>query len=94
MAEKKLLYKVCCENGGEDFCVYRGLTQEHITRWLDIVLENATKGRFQLMSELNSLQSDDEGNTVFEDKFKMPLKLVNLALQPYGFTIKTAVEAF
>ena len=94
MAEKKLVYKVCCEYGGEDFCVYRGLTQENVTRWLDIVLENATRRRFQLMSELNSLQSDDDGNTVFESKFTMPLKLVNLVLQPYGFAIKTAVEAF
>lgn len=91
MKTKTPIFKICCEDGGDETCVHKSESQEAATRWLDLVLEKATRGRFSLLSELNGLQSDDEGNTVFASKFSMPLKIVNLAIQPYGFYIKTAV---
>ena len=91
--EQEVYYKVLCENGGEPYCVYKAETQEAVTRWLDIVLEKATRGRFGLMSELNDIQTECQvayNKGCFPNKFTMPLKIVNLTLQPYGFWIKDA----
>ena len=54
---------------------------------LDHVLYAATQGRFGFISELNDLQSDDDGNTVFANKRDIPLRIVNLVLRPYGFRV-------
>lgn len=52
------------------------------------VLEAATQGKFSLMSELNDLQSDDSGDTLFANKSDIPLRIVNLVLKPYNFVVK------
>lgn len=88
--ETEMVYKVMCESGGEKSCIFEAPTQEAVTRWLDIVLEKATKGRFSLMSELNDIQCacNDDVMERFPSKFEMPLKIVNLTLQPYGMWIE------
>ena len=55
--------------------------------WVDRVLGCVTGGRFSLLSELNDLQSDDDGKTVFAKKSDIPLRIVNLLLAPYNMTI-------
>ena len=87
-------YKVCCNDGGEQVCVFKSSTQEGVTRWIDLILEKSTRGAFSLMTELNDIQvscNDDEMER-FPSKFSMPLKIVNLVLQPYGFHICSVVE--
>ena len=55
---------------------------------IDTLLKSVTKHRFQFMDQLNDMQSDDYGKTVFENKTYIPLKIVNLLLEPYGLTVE------
>ena len=55
--------------------------------WLDRLLGCTTGRRFSLLSELNDLQSNDDGETVFANKSDIPLRIVNLVLAPYGITV-------
>lgn len=74
-------------------------SQEEATMWLDRILNNATKGKFSLISELNEIQAEchDPHHTgqpadIFKDKFAFPLKIVNLVLQPYGFCMEESLS--
>ena len=55
---------------------------------IDTLLKGVTQCRFQFISVLNDMQEDDYGTTVFKNKTDIPLKIVNLLLEPYGLTIR------
>lgn len=55
---------------------------------LDRMMSCVTQGRFLFISELNRLQSDDHGNTVFANKSDIPLRIVNLLLVPYCIKVE------
>lgn len=55
---------------------------------LDRMMSCVTQGRFRFISELNDLQSDDRGNTVFANKADIPLRIVNLLLAPYCIEVE------
>lgn len=55
---------------------------------LDRMMSCVTQGRFRFLSELNGLQSDDRGNTVFANKSDIPLRIVNLLLEPYCIKVE------
>lgn len=55
---------------------------------LDRMMSCVTQGRFRFIIELNALQSDDHGNTVFANKSDIPLRIVNLLLEPYCIKVK------
>ena len=57
-------------------------------RKVDRLLACVTDKSFQFLSELNDLQSDDYGKTVFENKSDIPLRIVNLVLAPYNIIIE------
>ena len=87
-----------CNWAGSPMHVHTSGSQEEATMWLDTVLNNATKGKFSLISELNEIQVEchDPHHTgqpadIFKDKFAFPLKIVNLVLQPYGFWMEESL---
>ena len=56
--------------------------------WLDKMLFAVND--FSLMSELNDLQRDsksENGESLFPDKFRMPLKIYNYILQKFNLKI-------
>lgn len=55
---------------------------------LDQMMSCVTQGRFSFMNGLNSVQSDDRGNTVFANKSDIPLQIVNLLLAPYSIMVE------
>lgn len=57
-------------------------------RLVDRMLACITNQKFSFLSELNNLQSDDDGETVFEYKSDIPLRIVNFVLVPYNIVIK------
>ena len=76
---------------GDMFVLHTAETQENAMRWLSLVLEKASKDRFNLWSELIDLQHDcyneTTGKTIFPDKTKIPLAIINLVLKEYGIWI-------
>ena len=68
--------------------------QEDAMRWVDNLLE-AIEG-YSFLSELNEIQAEcnphswgtPENDKVFPDKFKMPLKIINLVLKEHGLKIE------
>lgn len=79
-------------------CVYDGDGMElfsegaerrmELYRKIDILLACVTNGAFRFMNELNALQSNDVGCTVFALKTDIPLKVVNLVLAPYNIVVE------
>lgn len=67
---------------------FAGDYRMEIYRMVDRLLSCVTNNRFQFLSELNDLQSDDSGETVFENKSDIPLRIVNLVLAPYNIVIE------
>ena len=65
----------------------RTTTREQAIRWADALLENVKPG-VSLLSELNDIQTDEDGKVVFESKWDIPLKLVNLILKTHGLYIE------
>ncbi len=57
-------------------------------RLVDRMLACVTNRKFSFLSELNDLQSNDDGETVFENKSDIPLRIVNLVLAPYNIVIE------
>ena len=57
-------------------------------RLVDRMLACVTNQKFSFLSELNDLQSNDDGETVFENKSDIPLRVVNLVLAPYNIVIE------
>ena len=55
--------------------------------WIDRLLGCTTGRKFSLLSELNDLQYNDDGETVFANKSDIPLRIVNLVLAPYNITV-------
>lgn len=55
---------------------------------LDRMMSCVTQGRFRFISELNALQSDECGNTIFANKSDIPLRIVNLLLVPYCIKVE------
>lgn len=55
---------------------------------IDALLAAITHGAVHFMNELNDLQSNDDGETVFALKGDIPLRIVNLVLQPYGLEVR------
>ena len=87
--EKEMLVRVFCEDGdgrmqlntwplGQRYDAYS---------WIDRLLGCITGRKFSLLSELNDLQSNDDGETVFANKSDIPLRIVNLVLAPYSITV-------
>lgn len=56
--------------------------------WIDRLLGCATRWKFQFLSELNAIQSNDNGETVFANKSDIPLRIVNLVLAPYNIKVR------
>lgn len=61
-------------------------------RKIDRLLACVTGGKFQFMNELNSVQSDDHGETVFANKADIPLRIVNLILARYNFMVEETTK--
>ena len=61
-------------------------------RKMDRLLACVTGGKFQFMNELNSVQSDDHGETVFANKADIPLRIVNLILAKYNFMVEETTK--
>ena len=87
--EKEVLVRVFCGDGdgrmqlntwplGQRYNAYS---------WIDRLLGCTTGRKFSLLSELNDIQSNDDGKTVFANKSDIPLKIVNLVLAPYSITV-------
>lgn len=55
---------------------------------IDTLLAAITHSAVHFMSVLNDLQLNDDGKIVFEHKTDIPLRIVNLVLQPYGLEVK------
>ena len=76
---------------GDLFVLHTADNQENAMRWLDLVVEKITKGKVSIWSELNDLQRDcineQTEETIFPDKTKIPLAIVNLILKEYGVWI-------
>ena len=88
--EKETLVRVFCEDGdgrmqlntwplGQRYDAYS---------WIDRVLWCTTGRKISFLSELNELQSNDNGETVFANKSDIPLRIVNLVLAPYNITVR------
>lgn len=88
--EKELLVRVFCEDGdGRMQLNTWPLGQRYYAySWIDRLLGCITGKKFSFLSELNDLQSNDDGETVFKNKSDIPLKIANLALAPYNITVK------
>ena len=86
---KELLVRVFCEDSdGRMQLTTWPLGQRYDAySWLDRLLGCTTGRKFSLLSELNDLQSNDDGETVFANKSDIPLRIVNLVLAPYNITV-------
>lgn len=88
--EKEMRVRVFCEDGdGQMQLSTWPLGRRYDAySWIDRLLGCTTGRRFSLLSELNDLQSNDDGETVFANKSDIPLKVVNLVLAPYNITVR------
>lgn len=82
--------KLICKNqcGDGDCVISKFQTQKEAIMLLESLL--TATNHFSLMSDLNDLQNDcrdDNGNTLFPDKYKVPLKIINLIIQKYRLRI-------
>lgn len=87
--EKEQFVRVFCEDGGGRMQLRTWLPGQRYDAysWLDRLLSCTTRGKFSLLSELNALQFNDDGETVFANKSDIPLRIVNLVLAPYNITV-------
>ena len=88
--EKETLVRVFCEDGAGRMQLGTwplGQRYDAYT-WIDRLLGCTTGRKFSLLSELNALQSNDDGETVFANKSDIPLRIVNLVLAPYNITVR------
>lgn len=70
----------------EKILLYDGIERGKAILWVDRLLECVAG--FNLMNVLNDLQTDDEGEVVFESKYDIPLRIVNLVLAKYRITLE------
>lgn len=87
--EKELLVRVFCEddNGRMQLHTWPLGQRYDAYYWIDRLLGCTTGRKVSLLSELNDLQSNDNGETVFANKSDIPLRIVNLVLAPYNITV-------
>lgn len=87
--EKETLVRVFCEDGDGRMQLHTWPPGQRYDAysWLDRLLGCTTGRKFSLLSELNDLQSNDDGETVFANKSDIPLRIVNLVLAPYNITV-------
>lgn len=87
--EKEQLVRVFCEDedGRMQLNTWPLGQRYDVYSWLDRLLSCTTGRKFSFLSELNDLQSNDDGETVFANKSDIPLRIVNLVLAPYGITV-------
>ena len=92
MAEstKPSLVRAKCTDSDGEFTLFAKASADRMDlyRAVDRMLCCVTGNRFHFLSELNDLQSDDDGETVFEHKTDIPLRIVNLVLAPYNMLIE------
>ena len=88
-----MVTKVYALVSGERRCLTafadRGTAREDAIRWIEDTLV-ATTGQ-SLMLKLNDIQlgcRSENGETLFPDKFTMPLCIVNLVLKEFNLEIK------
>lgn len=88
--EKEPLVRVFCEDadGRMQLNTWPLGRRYDAYSWIDRLLGCTTGRRFSLLSELNDLQSNDDGETVFANKSDIPLRIVNLVLAPYNITVQ------
>lgn len=82
--------KVVCKNQfyDGDATLFECETKSGIICWLENVL--MATNRFSLLSELNDVQADchdENGKTVFPDKYEMPIKIINLLIQKFKLRV-------
>lgn len=90
--EKEMLVRVFCGDGDERMQLNTwpiGRRYDAYS-WIDRLLSCTTEKKFSFLSELNGLQANDDGETVFANKSDIPLRIVNLVLAPYNITVKEA----
>lgn len=87
--EKELLVRVFCEDGDGQMQLNAWPIDRRYDAylWIDRLLGCITSKTFSFLSELNDLQSNDDGETVFANKSDIPLRIVNLVLAPYNITV-------
>ena len=87
--EKEMLVRVFCEDSDGRMPLHTWpLGQRYDAySWLDRLLWCTTGRKFSLMSELDDLQSNDDGEIVFANKRDIPLRIVNLVLATYNITV-------
>lgn len=87
--EKEQLVRVFCEDsdGQMQLNAWPLGKRYDAYLWIDRLLGCTTGKKFSLLSELNYLQSNDDGETVFANKSDIPLRIVNLVLAPYNITV-------
>lgn len=88
--EKEMLVRVFCEDddGRMQLSTWPFGRRYDAYVWIDRLLGCTTGRKFNLLSELNDLQSNDDGETVFANKSDIPLRIVNLVLAPYNIVIE------
>ena len=87
--EKEVLVRVFCEDG-DGRMQLNAWPFDHrydAYAWIDRLLGCITGRKFSFLSELNDLQSNDNGETVFANKSDIPLRIVNLVLAPYHIIV-------
>lgn len=83
--------KAVCVDGDGGLTLFRlplPTPRMELYRLVDRMLACVTNRKFSFLSELNDLQSNDDGETVFENKSDIPLRIVNLVLAPYNIIIE------
>lgn len=88
-AEKEKFVRVFCEDhDGRMLLRTWPLGQRYDAySWIDRLIGCLTRRGFSLLSELNDIQSNDNGETVFANKSDIPLRIVNLVLAPYNIIV-------
>lgn len=82
--------KVICKNQHYegDAVVFECDSKSGIICWLEDIL--MATNHFSLLSELNDIQSDchdENGKSVFPNKYEMPTKIINLLIQKFKLRV-------
>lgn len=83
------MIRINCVLDGERMSLATFMNEANTIGWLDNVIA-ATTGK-SLMSRLNEIQlgcRNENGETLFPDKDKMPLCIVNLVLKEFNLEIE------
>lgn len=68
-------------------------TKSELIEFIDELLYSVSGQRFSLMNELNNMQTEalfpgeDQGKSVFDNKFTIPFYFINLILIHYGLEL-------